>query len=368
MEFIDLKKQYKLYKDEIDKAIHQVLDSGCFILGEQVKTLEAKLAAYVGVKHCISAASGTDTLLMALMSMGVGPGDEVITVPFTFFATAEVISLIGARPVFVDIDEDSYNIDISQIEAAITKKTKAIIPVSLFGQMPDYEAINRIAKKYDLPVIEDGAQSFGATQNGKKSCGVTAIGSTSFFPAKPLGCYGDGGALFTNDDALAEKLFLIRNHGSKVRYHHLAIGINGRMDTIQAAVVLAKFPHYPEEVKARIEIGARYTELLNECCVVPKIKNGNTHVYAQYTILTPQRDFLAEALKAKGIPTAIHYPKCLHEQPVYATLGYPKGSFPVAERIASEVISLPMHPWLTREDQDQIVDAVKSTLLVEAVK
>ena len=211
MEFIDLKKQYKLYKDEIDKAIHQVLDSGCFILGEQVKTLEAKLAAYVGVKHCISAASGTDTLLMALMSLGVGPGDEVITVPFTFFATAEVISLIGAKPVFVDIDEDTYNIDISQIEAAITKKTKAIIPVSLFGQMPNYEAINRIAKKYDLPVIEDGAQSFGATQNGKKSCGVTTIGSTSFFPAKPLGCYGDGGALFTNDDALADKLFLIRN-------------------------------------------------------------------------------------------------------------------------------------------------------------
>jgi UDP-2-acetamido-2-deoxy-ribo-hexuluronate aminotransferase len=366
MEFIDIKKQYRLYKSEIDKAIHEVLDSGHFIMGEQVKTLEEKLASYVGVKHCITVSSGTDTLLIALMALGVGHGDEVITVPFTFISTTEVVFLLGAKPVFVDIEPDTYNIDISKIESAITPKTKAIMPVSLFGQMPDMKAINRIAEKYGLPVIEDAAQSFGATQNGMKSCGMSTIGSTSFFPAKPLGCYGDGGALFTDDEALADKMFAIRTHGSKVRHHYPYVGINGRFDTIQAAVLLAKFPHYPGEVEARIAIGARYSKLLKEICTVPAIQKGNTHVYAQYTIRSPYRDHIGDSLKAKGIPTAVYYPKCLHEQPVYADLGLKRGSFPVAEKASQEVISLPMHPWLSKEDQDRIVDAVKEALLVTA--
>lgn len=366
MQFIDIKKQYQLYKNEIDKAIHEVLDSGHFIMGPQVKTLEEVLADYVGVKHCIAVSSGTDSLLMALMAMGVGSEDEVITVPFTFISTAEVISLIGAKPVFVDIEPDTYNIDISQLEKAITSKTKAIMPVSLFGQMPDYTAINKIAEKYNLPVIEDGAQSFGATQNGKKSCAVTKVGSTSFFPAKPFGCYGDGGALFTNDDELAEKMSAIRTHGSQQKNEHPYLGINGRFDTLQAAVMLAKFPHYEGEVKARMEIGARYSQMLEDCCTVPVIQKGNTHVYAQYTIRTSQRDNVAESLKKEGIPTAVYYPKCLHEQRAYSYLGYEQGSFPVAEKAANEVISLPMHPWLSQDEQDRVVNAVKNSLVVNA--
>lgn len=362
MEFIDIKAQYQLYKKEIDQAIHEVLDSGNFILGEQVSLLEQKLAAYAGVKHCITAASGTDTLLMALMALGVGYGDEVITTPFTFFSTAEVISLLGAKPVFVDIEPEYYNIDVSKIEEAITKKTKAVMPVSLFGQMPDFREINAVAERYGLPVIEDAAQSFGATQWGKVSCGVSTIGSTSFYPAKPLGCYGDGGALFTDDDVLADKLFALRNHGSRKRHYYPMIGINGRFDTIQAAVLLAKFSHYPSEVAARNRLGARYSELLADVCKTPKVQEGNTHVYAQYTIRVPDRDQFADRLKAKGIPTSIYYPVCLHEQPVYADLGYPKGSFPVAEQAAREVISLPMHPWLTEEDLGQVADAVREAL------
>jgi UDP-2-acetamido-2-deoxy-ribo-hexuluronate aminotransferase len=364
MQFIDIKKQYQLYKNEIDQAIHEVLDQGNFILGEQVQKVEKQLADYVGVKHCITCASGTDTLMIALMAWGIGPGDEVITVPFTWISTAEVISLVGATPVFVDIDPKTYNIDIEKMKAAITPKTKAIIPVSLFGQMPDYQAINQIAKEYGIHVMEDGAQSFGATQNGKKSCGVTEVGSTSFFPAKPLGCYGDGGALFTNDEALALKMKAIRTHGSLERHHHPYLGFNGRFDTIQAAVILAKMPHYPQEVKARENIGARYSTLLADCCVTPHIQKGNTHVYAQYTIRVPDRDSLGNYLKSQGIPSAIYYPKCIHEQPVYKHLGYGKGAFPVAEKAASEVISLPMHPWLTTEDQDKVISHVKKGVCV----
>lgn len=364
MEFIDIKKQYSLYKKEIDKAIHEVLDSGNFILGEQVKTLEERLAEYVGVKHCITASSGTDTLLIALMALGVKAGDEVITVPFTFISTTEVIALLGAIPVFVDIDPDTYNMNVDQLEGAITPKTKAIMPVSLFGQMPDFQKINQIAEKYNLPVIEDGAQSFGAAQNGKKSCGASTIGSTSFFPAKPLGCYGDGGALFTNDDDLADKMFAIRTHGSRVRHHYPYVGLNGRFDTIQAAVILAKFPHYPEEVQARIEIGARYSEMLKDCCQVPKIELGNTHVYAQYTIRTEDPEYLGKFLKAKGVPTSVYYPVCLHEQPVYKELGYQKGDLPVAEKACREVISLPMHPWLSLKDQELVVELIKEALSV----
>jgi UDP-2-acetamido-2-deoxy-ribo-hexuluronate aminotransferase len=363
MQFIDLKKQYSLLKDEIDAAIHEVLDNGQYILGPQVQELESKLADYVGVKHCLTVSSGTDSLQIALMAMGIGPGDEVITVPFTFISSAEVISLVGATPVFVDIEPDTYNIDISKLEAAITPRTKAIMPVSLFGQMPDFARINAIAQKYGIPVIEDGAQSFGAEQNGRKSCGVSTVGSTSFFPAKPFGCYGDGGALFTNDDQLAESMRLIRTHGSVVRHHHPIVGLNGRFDTIQAAILLAKFPHFPKEVQLREEIGARYTRLLKDTCETPKIQMGNTHVYAQYTIRIQDREKLQEKLQENGIPTAVYYPVCLHEQPVYAHLGYSRGSFPVAEKAGSEVLSLPMHPWLESEDQDKIVETIKQSIL-----
>lgn len=358
MEFIDIKKQYRLYKEEIDRAIQEVLDQGSFIMGPQVKALEMELARYVGVKHCIGVSSGTDSLQIALMAKGIGPGDEVITVPFTWISSSEIIGLVGAKPVFVDIEAETYNIDINQIERAITPRTKAILPICLFGQMPDFTAINQIAEKHGLLVIEDAAQSFGATQNGKRSCSVSHVGSTSFFPAKPLGCYGDGGALFTNDDALASKMRAIRTHGGEQRHVHPYLGMNGRLDTLQAAILLAKWPHFPSEVEARHRIGARYTELLKDVCIAPTVQKGNTHVYAQYTIRTPHRDALAEQLKAQGIPTAVYYPKCLHEQPVFAPLGYKWGDFPVSEKVSREVLSLPMHPWLTEEEQDQIVQAI----------
>lgn len=365
MEFIDIKHQYRLYKKEIDQAIHVVLDKGNFIMGEEISQLEATLAEYVGVKHCIGVSSGTDSLQIALMALGVGPGDEVITVPFTWISSAEVIPLVGATPVFVDIDPDTYNIDLKLMEEAITPRTKAIIPVNLFGQMPDYTAINAIAAKHGIAVIEDAAQSFGATQNGKMSCGMSLIGSTSFFPAKPFGCYGDGGALFTNDSDLNSKMRAIRVHGGEVRHHHPYLGLNGRLDTMQAAILLAKFPHFPGEVIARERIGSRYSELLQDCCVVPKVQEGNSHVYAIYTIRAADRDQLGKDLKEQGIPTAVYYPKCLHEQPVFASLRYGKGSFPVAEKASREVISLPMHPWLTVEDQDRVVNGVKELLLAK---
>lgn len=362
MEFIDVKKQYQLYKKEIDSGIQGVLDHAGFIMGPEIKQVEQKLAEYVGVKHCISASSGTDTLLIALMALGIGPGDEVITVPFTWISSTEVIGLAGATPVFVDIEPVTYNIDVTKIEAAITPKTKAILPVNLFGQLPDYEAINAIAAKYNIPVIEDAAQSFGASQNGKMSCAMTLVGSTSFFPAKPLGCYGDGGALFTNDDALAAKMRAIRVHGGEVRHHHTCLGMNARFDTIQAAVILAKLPHFPGEVAARQQIGARYTELLADCCVVPVVQPGNTHVYAQYTIRVADREELGAQLKALGIPTAVYYPKCVHEQPVFKDLGYTFGDFPEAESASRQVISLPMHPWLTEAEQDQVIAAVRQSI------
>ncbi len=359
MEFIDLKYQYHRYQSEIDARVHKVLEHGHFIMGPEIAELESALATYVGVKHAITAASGTDSLEIALRALGIGAGDEVITVPFTWISTAEVIGLVGAKPVFVDIEPAGFNINVDPIEAAITPRTKAILPVSLFGQMPDYNRINAIAAKHNLPVIEDAAQSFGATQHGRRSGGVTLIGSTSFFPAKPLGCYGDGGALFTNDDALAEKMKAIRTHGGLKRHHHPLLGMNGRFDTIQAAVLLAKLPHFDWEVEQRGRIGARYTNLLRESCVVPEVVPGNTHVYAQYTLRVPNRDALGEKLKAQGIPTAVYYPKCLHEQPVFASLGYQWGDFPESEKAAREVISLPMHPFLSEADQDCIVAAVK---------
>ena len=367
MEFVDLKQQYRSYQAEIDARIRRVLEHGHFIMGPEIGELEQALATYVDVKHCITLASGTDSLEIALRALGVGPGDEVITVPFTWISTAEVIGLVGAKPVFIDIDRATYNMDVDLLEAAITPRTKAILPVSLFGQMADYDRINGIASRHGLPVIEDGAQSFGATQHGRRSCGVTLIGSTSFFPAKPLGCYGDGGALFTNDDALAEKTRAIRTHGGLKRHHHPLLGTNGRFDTLQAAVLLAKLPHFQHEVEARSRIGARYSSLLAAFCSPPSVPPGNTHVYAQYTIRVPKRDQVAETLKSAGIPTAVYYPKCLHEQPVFATCGYKWGDFPEAEKASREVISLPMHPFLSEKDQDAIVAAVENAIGVPSL-
>jgi UDP-2-acetamido-2-deoxy-ribo-hexuluronate aminotransferase len=316
-----------------------------------------------GVKHAITCASGTDSLEIALRALGIGPGDEVITVPFTWISSAEAIELVGARPVFVDIDPLDYNLDVAQLVKAISPQTKAIMPVSLFGQLPDIEEINRLATRHGIPVLEDAAQSFGATRHGKKSCAVSKIGSTSFFPAKPLGCYGDGGALFTDDDSLAEKMKAIRTHGGLQRHHHPLLGMNGRFDTLQAAILLPKLAHFSHEVETRGRIGARYSELLKDVCITPRIREGNTHVYAQYTIRVLQRDKVAERLKAKGIPTAVYYPKCLHEQPVFSGLGYRWGDFPESEKASREVLSLPMHPFLTEKEQDKIVEAVKGALI-----
>ncbi len=360
MEFIDLKAQYRLHKTAIDQRIHQVLDHGHFIMGPEIFELEGELAKYAGVKHAITVASGTDSLEIALRALGIGPGDEVITVAFTWISTAEVIGLVGAKPVFIDIDPVTYSMDINQIEAAVTPRTKAIMPVSLFGQMPDYERINAIAEKNKLVVIEDAAQSFGATQRGRRSCGVTLVGSTSFFPAKPFGCYGDGGALFTNDDALASKMKAIRTHGGERRHHHPYLGMNGRFDTLQAAILLAKLPYFEGEVEARNRIGARYTELLRGVCIVPEVAPGNTHVYAQYTIRVDERDRLAEQLKAQGIPTAVYYPKCLHEQPIFADANCKWGDLPVSEAVSRQVLSLPMHPFLGEAEQDAVVKALLS--------
>lgn len=362
MEFVDIKTQYRLLKSEIDARIHAVLDHGRFIMGPEIAEMEAQLAKFVGVEHCISVSSGTHSLEIALRALDIGPGDEVITVPFTWISSAEIILLVGATPVFVDIEPTTFNIDVDQIESAITPRTRAIIPVSLFGQMPDYQRINEIAERHGICVIEDAAQSFGATQRGKRSCSVTRISSTSFFPAKPLGCFGDGGALFSNERELALKMAAIRTHGGLQRHHHPYVGTNGRMDTIQAAVILAKLPTFEDEVRRRNEIGARYSEMLRGVCVVPEIAAGNTHVYAQYTIRAPARDAVAERMRERGIPTAVYYPKCVHEQPVFAPWGYKAGDFPVSEKAAREVLSLPMHPFLEAADMERVVTALSEAV------
>lgn len=361
MQFIDLKTQYENYKPEIDARMKTVLEHGQYIMGPEIGELEETLADFVGVKHCITVSSGTHSLEIALRALDIGPGDEVITVPFSWISSAEVIPLVGATPVFVDIEADSFNMDPNLLEAAITGNTKAIIPVSLFGQMANLEEIQKIADKHGIPVIEDAAQSFGASRNGKMSCGTSLIGSTSFFPAKPLGCYGDGGALFTDDDSLAEKMSAIRTHGGVRRHHHTLVGTNGRFDTLQAAVILAKWPYFAEEVRKRNEIGHRYTELLSPICRTPVIVPGNTHVYAQYTLRTSadKRDEVVEQLKKEGVPAAIYYPTCFHEQPVFNDLGYRWGDFPESELASREVFSIPMHPFLTEEDQDLVVDTLK---------
>jgi len=366
MEFIDLKTQYRRLKPAIDARIQAVLDHGQYILGPEVRELEERLAARTGTKYCISCASGTDALLLAMMALGIGLGDEVITPPFTFFATGEMIALLGAVPVFADIDAITYNIDPEKIEAAISPRTRAIMPVSLFGQAAAMDAINAIAARHHLPVIEDAAQSFGALYNGRHSGNLSTIGCTSFFPSKPLGCYGDGGACFTNDDTLATAIFELRNHGQDRRYHHTRIGINGRMDTLQAAILLAKLNVFDQELLARNEAANRYTALLKDAVQTPSVSPDCTSVWAQYTIEVDEREAVESAMREAGIPTAVHYPVALHLQPVFSSLreqsGLGTGSFPHAERAADRVLSLPMHPYLTPGDIQRVTDAVKAVL------
>lgn len=363
--FIDLKAQYKALQLDIRARIDQVLEHGQYVMGPEVAELEARLAAYVGVRHCISASSGTDTLLIAMMALGIGRGDEVITTPFTFIATGEMIALLGAIPVFVDIEPRTCNLDPDKIEGAIGSRTRAIMPVSLYGQCADMDAINAIADRHKLPVIEDAAQSFGARYKGRRSCGLSTIGSTSFFPSKPLGAYGDGGALFTDDDDLAKAMREIRVHGQDRRYHHPRIGINGRLDTLQAAVLLAKLGRFDWEVARREEVGGRYSERIAASCpgvVTPVVSPGNTSVYAQYTIQVEQRDAVAAAINTCGIPTAVHYPVPLHHQPAFAGIDCCRVPLSVAEAAAGRVLSLPMGPDLAEVDQDRVVAALAASI------
>ena len=363
MDFIDLKSQQKLIREDLEQRIKTVLDHGRYILGPEVVELEERLADYVGVKHCIGASSGTDTLLIALMALGIGPGDEVITVPYTWISTAEMIALIGAKPVFVDIDEQTWNMDAQLVEAAITEKTKAIMPVGIYGQTADMMAINEIAlRNGNLPVIEDAAQSFGATHHGKKSCALSAIGSTSFFPSKPLGCYGDGGALFTDDDELAHSMRQIRVHGQAKKHHHPVLGINGRLDSIQAAIVLSKLDLFDDEIAKRQSVASNYNEKLNcNGIVLPDVAAGNTSVYAQYTILTENRDELQKSLADDNVPSVPYYAVPLHLQPVFSSLGHRPGDFPVTEKVASHGLSLPMNPYLSDDEINQVCHAIHRT-------
>jgi UDP-2-acetamido-2-deoxy-ribo-hexuluronate aminotransferase len=357
--FIDLKTQYQALKPQIQARIDAVLEHGQYIMGPEVKELEYKLAAFTGAKHCVTCASGTEALLMSLMALGIGPGDEVITTPFTFVATAEMIVLLGAKPVFVDVEPDTGNINAELIEAAITPRTKAIMPVSLYGQTADMDGINAIAAKHGyLPVIEDAAQSFGATYKGRQSCNLSTIGCTSFFPSKPLGCYGDGGAIFTNDDTLAQAMREIRVHGQSQRYVHTRVGVGGRMDTLQCAIVLAKLERFNWEVQQRKEIGQRYNQLFDQAGIARiQQRPQRTSVYAQYTVMVLNREALQKSLAEVGIPTAVHYPVPLNEQPVYKHLCCPDCT-PVAQQLAKRVMSLPMSAELMPEPQQDIVAAL----------
>ena len=368
MEFVDLKAQYRHIGARVDARIRRVLEHQRFILGPEVQELEERLAARVEARHCISCASGTDALLLALLALGIGSGkdgtpDEVLTTPFTFFATGEMITLAGARPIFVDIEPAAYNLDPEKIEAAITPRTRAILPVSLYGQPAQMDAIDAIAEKHGLAVIEDAAQSFGALYRGRHSGNLSTIGCTSFFPSKPLGCYGDGGACFTNDDALAQAMRERRNHGQSGRYRHTSIGINGRLDTLQAAVLLAKLDVFDEELTARAEIADRYTALLQNAVQTPRVLPHRTTAWAQYTIEVDDRPAVQSAIEAAGVSTAVHYPVPLHLQPVYADLAHQlawaRGSFPVAERAAGRVLSLPMHPYLSPAEIERVAQSVK---------
>jgi UDP-2-acetamido-2-deoxy-ribo-hexuluronate aminotransferase len=376
MQFIDLKTQQAAIRPELDRRIAAVLDHGQYILGPEVVELERLLAEYVGTKHCLSMASGTDALLVALMALGIGPGDEVITSAFTFVASGEVIALAGATPVFADAEAHTANIDPKSIEAKITPRTKAIMPVSLYGQVANMDEINAVAARHALPVIEDAAQSFGATYRGKRSCGLSTIGCTSFFPSKPLGCYGDGGAFFTDDDDLARAAEEIRVHGQSERYVHTRIGIGGRMDTIQCAVLLAKWPRFDWEIEERERVGRRYSDeilkrvpgavalnrdselaALNAPVAVLAVEPDSPSVYAQYTLLLKDRASVQEHFKAAGIPTAVHYPVPLGRQPAYRQWA-PEDDTPVADALAAGVMSLPMGPDLSEADQDRVIECL----------
>ncbi|MDG2958924.1 DegT/DnrJ/EryC1/StrS family aminotransferase [Exercitatus varius] len=357
MEFIDLNAQQQRIKAQIDAGIQKVLAHGKYILGPEVAELEEKLAAYVGAKYCISCANGTDALQIAQMALGIGAGDEVITPGFTYIATAETVSLLGAKPVYVDVDQKTYNIDAAKLEAAITPRTKAIIPVSLYGQCADFDAVNAVAQKYNLPVIEDAAQSFGASYKNRKSCNLTTIACTSFFPSKPLGCYGDGGAIFTNDDELAKVIRQVARHGQDRRYHHIRVGVNSRLDTLQAAILLPKLAILDDEISARQRVAENYTRLFNQAGInsTPFIEAHNQSAWAQYTIQVDNRAGVQEKLKTLGIPTAVHYPIPLNKQPAVADS---RINLPVGDLIAERVMSLPMHPYLTSEEQQKIVQSL----------
>lgn len=366
MEFIDLKTQQARIKERIDAGIARVLAHGQYILGPEVAELEEQLAAYTGAKYCVTCANGTDALQIALMALGVGAGDEVVTPGFSFIATVEAAAVLGAKPVYIDIDPRTYNLDPALLEAAVTSRTKAIIPVSLYGQCADFDAINAVAAKHGIPVIEDAAQSFGATYKGRKSCNLTTIATTSFFPSKPLGCYGDGGAIFSNDEGLAKVMRQIARHGQERRYHHIRIGMNSRLDTLQAAVLLPKLEILDDELSARQRVAEHYSELFaRHSCVggnpetqsvtLPHIEGYNICAWAQYTIRVPNRASVQKALSDAGIPTAIHYPLPLNKQPAVADAS---ATLPHGDRAAEQVICLPMHPYMAPTDIDQIVTSL----------
>jgi len=356
MNFIDLKAQYHAYKEPIDAQINEVLSSSEYI-GGKVFELESRLADFVGIKHAIACSSGTDALLISLMAIGVKPGDEVITTPFTFIATAECIALLGAIPVFCDIDERTYNIDPKKIPEKITSRTKAIIAVSLFGQIADLENINKIAQAHDIYVIEDGAQSFGAKFKDQMSCSMADISTTSFFPAKPLGCYGDGGAIFTNSDSFAAEIRIILNHGQTEKYVHSRIGINGRLDALQAGILLAKLDYFQDEILTRNSIANIYLNNINNG-VLPYVAYDNLSVWAQFCIMSPNRDSLMSRCELNKIPTAIYYPIPLHLQKVFSNLGYKIGDFPVSEAVSKQIFAIPMSPFLTTNDQSLIIETL----------
>ena len=362
IDFANLKLAYKAHQEIFEKEISRVLSDASYIMGPEIEKLEAGLSQFTGAKHSISCSSGTDALLLAMMALDIKPGDEIITTPFTFISTAETIALLGAKPVFVDIDEETFNIDVNLLEPKITHKTKAIIPVSLFGQVADMDEINRLAEKHNLSVIEDAAQSFGATYKGNKSCNLSTIACTSFSPAKPLGCFGDGGAVFTSNNALAEKIKSLRVHGQTQPYTHKHIGLGARLDNLQAAVLLIKIKSYNEAINMRQAAAERYHKMLDGIIQTPVVKNYNTSVWAQYSIKIPSRDLIKSKLKEQGIPTAVYYPKPLHLQKCFEYLNYKTGDFPVSEKAAEEIISLPINPYITEFEQEFIVKELKKCL------
>jgi UDP-2-acetamido-2-deoxy-ribo-hexuluronate aminotransferase len=362
MNYIDLAAQQVRIKDKIDFGIARVLAHGKYILGPEVSELEGKLVTYTGAKYCITCANGTDALQIALMALGVGPGDEVITPGFSYIATAEAVALLGAKPVYVDIDSATYNLDPELLEAAISDKTRAIIPVSLYGQCADFDKINMVASRHNLPVIEDGAQSFGATYKGRKSCNLSTIGCTSFFPSKPLGCYGDGGAIFTSDEDLATRIRQIARHGQDRRYHHIRVGVNSRLDTLQAAILLPKLAILDDEIDARQRIAEAYTSAFAGTNIITPIVAAHCQsVWAQYTVRVSRREAVQEALKAEGIPTAVHYPVPLNRQPAVADTG---AVLTAGDKAAYEVMSLPMHPYLDEEQQMRVVTALQAAVSI----